>query len=365
MERMTAKLAFGRFITEKRRAAGFTQRELAARLHVTESAISKWERGLSYPDIPLLSKIGTELGVSEQELIRASEDQEGRANLRDAHTYRAWRAAVLWTTLSAYAVAVLTCFIVNLSVEHRLSWFWVVLPAVALAFCLTTLPLLPVPAPGWLSLAGAALSLAVLLTVVWLSYTKGVWLGITLSAVLLALILVFCPIWLWMLKLPQPLRRHLTVFTLAIDTLALLLFLLVVLVSVGMADVWITVAAPIVAVAAAPVWAVALIICYLPVNAWGRAAGVAVVVGISAVAIDRAVAAILGETERHVLNLLSWNADTIATNIQFFIFLLAFTVALVLAAVGTVVARRTRRSAARAADVSEAAESRDFETESL
>src|SRR5690606_15309102 len=37
------KIAFGRFVQAKRREAGLTQRELAQLLHVTESAVSKWE----------------------------------------------------------------------------------------------------------------------------------------------------------------------------------------------------------------------------------------------------------------------------------------------------------------------------------
>lgn len=60
-------------------------------------------------------------------------------------------------------MAILSCFIIYLSVQHTLSWFWVVLPAVTLAFSVTTLPLLPVPHPGWAALVGATLSLGALL----------------------------------------------------------------------------------------------------------------------------------------------------------------------------------------------------------
>lgn len=156
------KQDFGRFVSERRLEAGLTQRELAARLHVTESAVSKWERGLSYPDITMVQAIAAQLGVSAQELISASEDREGRADKRDARSYRNWRGAILWSTGLTWAVAILSCFIINLSVQHTLSWFWVVLPAVTLAFSVTTLPLLPVPHPGWAALVGATLSLGAL-----------------------------------------------------------------------------------------------------------------------------------------------------------------------------------------------------------
>ena len=51
-----------------------TQREFADKLFVTGSAVSKWERGMSYPDITLLRDICEILGVSEHELLTASED---------------------------------------------------------------------------------------------------------------------------------------------------------------------------------------------------------------------------------------------------------------------------------------------------
>ena len=39
------KRAFGHFIAQKRKAAGLTQHELAARLYLTDTAVSKRERG--------------------------------------------------------------------------------------------------------------------------------------------------------------------------------------------------------------------------------------------------------------------------------------------------------------------------------
>ena len=54
---MENKKTFGAYILQRRRELGMTQKELAEKLYVTESAVSKWERGLSYPDITLLQNL--------------------------------------------------------------------------------------------------------------------------------------------------------------------------------------------------------------------------------------------------------------------------------------------------------------------
>ena len=75
---MENKKTFGAYICRRRKELGLTQREFADRLFVTESAVSKWERGMSYPDITLIRDICAILQVSEHELLTAREDVEAR-----------------------------------------------------------------------------------------------------------------------------------------------------------------------------------------------------------------------------------------------------------------------------------------------
>ncbi|HIZ08440.1 MAG TPA: helix-turn-helix domain-containing protein, partial [Candidatus Eubacterium avistercoris] len=65
---MEEKISFGKFIMKKRKEKNMTQKELAQKLFVTESAVSKWERGLSYPDISLITSICEALDITEREL---------------------------------------------------------------------------------------------------------------------------------------------------------------------------------------------------------------------------------------------------------------------------------------------------------
>jgi transcriptional regulator with XRE-family HTH domain len=59
----------GRFISEHRKLCQLTQKELAEQLNVSDKAVSKWERGLSCPDISLLSPLSSILGVTTTELL--------------------------------------------------------------------------------------------------------------------------------------------------------------------------------------------------------------------------------------------------------------------------------------------------------
>ena len=66
----------GRFIAELRKQKGFTQKELAEKLIVTDKAISRWETGKGLPDTSLLKPLGDVLGVSITELLSGKRIEE-------------------------------------------------------------------------------------------------------------------------------------------------------------------------------------------------------------------------------------------------------------------------------------------------
>lgn len=59
----------GNKITELRKAKGWTQKDIAEKLHVSVAAVSKWERGLNYPDLSLLESLAGILGITVSELL--------------------------------------------------------------------------------------------------------------------------------------------------------------------------------------------------------------------------------------------------------------------------------------------------------
>ena len=58
----------GTLIRALRKERNMPQKDLAEHLHITDRAVSKWERGLCAPDISLLESLAETLGVSILEL---------------------------------------------------------------------------------------------------------------------------------------------------------------------------------------------------------------------------------------------------------------------------------------------------------
>ena len=75
---MDAK-TFGAFISERRKSQNKTQAQLAELIGVTDKAVSRWERGLGFPDINTMEPLAEALGVTLLELMR-SEIIEDRAD---------------------------------------------------------------------------------------------------------------------------------------------------------------------------------------------------------------------------------------------------------------------------------------------
>ena len=130
---MTDKKSFGLYIKQKRIEKNYSQKDLAEMLYVSEGAISKWERGVSYPDITLISDICRVLHISEHELITATNDTDARKIKQEARNFRLIRGTWFWVPTISYAIALLICFICNIAVNHTLSWFFIVLTSLLCA----------------------------------------------------------------------------------------------------------------------------------------------------------------------------------------------------------------------------------------
>jgi len=193
---MKDKKTFGAFIKEKRLNKNYSQKDLAELLYVTESAISKWERGITYPDITLITDICKVLEISERELVQSSDDDEYRKLKTNSDRFNKIKKTLFWTSNIFYAVALVTCFIVNLAVNHTLSWFFIVLGSllVGYSFC---------PTVTWiynkykkLIFIGSTFISLFLLFLIISIYTNNYWFMIPTIGVLLGYFIVFYPIFI-------------------------------------------------------------------------------------------------------------------------------------------------------------------------
>jgi len=229
---MENKKTFGAYILRRRKELGMTQKEFAGKLFVTESAVSKWERGLSYPDITLLTTICSVLDITEHELLTGSEDTGRRTSETLAAKYLRLTRNYRISQYILYGLVLLGCAIGNLASAHTLDWFLIVVAGVMMAASLTLVPAL---AALSLKLGGYKKSIAFgcflvsleLLLLICCIYTGGDWFVVAGTAVLFGLSLVALPFIPASLPLPACMAKRKVSVYLVTETVLLLVLLLV------------------------------------------------------------------------------------------------------------------------------------------
>lgn len=63
------EMQVGQTIAALRKAKGMTQKDLAQQLHVTDKAVSKWERGINFPELSLMEPLATVLDTTVIHLL--------------------------------------------------------------------------------------------------------------------------------------------------------------------------------------------------------------------------------------------------------------------------------------------------------
>ena len=73
----------GKIIADCRKALAMTQKDIAERLHVSVAAVSKWERGMNFPDLTLIEPLSDILGISASKLLGFDEDEKAEKVIKD------------------------------------------------------------------------------------------------------------------------------------------------------------------------------------------------------------------------------------------------------------------------------------------
>ena len=77
----------GSYISELRKAKKLTQKDLADKLYVSDKTVSKWERGVSMPSIPLLMPLANLFDFTVTELLKGEHQNIESLKPCDIHAY--------------------------------------------------------------------------------------------------------------------------------------------------------------------------------------------------------------------------------------------------------------------------------------
>lgn len=125
----------GRFISELRKSKKMTQKDLAAKLNITDKAVSKWERGLSCPDISLLSAIAEILGVTTGELLNSEKKDCTSENIEESienalhyadksakHKVKSLQSICALAFSSLLLAGIIVCAICDMAISGKFTW---------------------------------------------------------------------------------------------------------------------------------------------------------------------------------------------------------------------------------------------------
>ena len=114
----------GKRIQELRKEKGLTQKELAKALHVTDKAVSKWERGLNFPDLGLVESLARELDTTSSYLLGIQDETREEivnsfAEVSEQQTEDVYRdiQGIGWINLLAGVVLLLSMYFGRITLQ--------------------------------------------------------------------------------------------------------------------------------------------------------------------------------------------------------------------------------------------------------
>ena len=137
----------GKFISELRKSQQMTQKDLATKLNVTDKSVSKWERGLSCPDIALLTPLSDILGIATSELLNGERNGAQTANVEESIDNALQYAAKAVNTKARsifhvntivfsglLLLGVITCTIIDIAIAGAFTWSLIPISACVFAW---------------------------------------------------------------------------------------------------------------------------------------------------------------------------------------------------------------------------------------
>lgn len=162
----------GQFIAELRKEKSMTQKDLADQLHITDKAVSKWERGLSYPDISLLTPLANILGITTGELLSGQKNDLTAKDMEESVDHALIYAEkstakkiiffrnILTISFSALLLlGILVCAICDVAISGTFTWSKYPISSILFAWFI----LVPVIKCGKKGILGSLIAISVLI----------------------------------------------------------------------------------------------------------------------------------------------------------------------------------------------------------
>ncbi|MGF7059335.1 helix-turn-helix domain-containing protein [Brassicibacter mesophilus] len=109
----------GSIISNLRKEKNMTQIELGKKLNVTDKAVSKWERGISCPDINTIPQLAEILGISPNELMGYTEKSNCDKQIVKKENIKNIISLILKSVGMSMGIASLTLLIIKENIANE------------------------------------------------------------------------------------------------------------------------------------------------------------------------------------------------------------------------------------------------------
>lgn len=123
----------GLLIAQIRKEKGYTQKDLAGKIGVSNATVSKWETGKGFPDISLLEPLAISLNISISEIIAGEIIQNTDltehiiSDLVDVTIKEQEKKVKLFNWIVAITVALIYVIVSLITMKWEITWIiWVV-----------------------------------------------------------------------------------------------------------------------------------------------------------------------------------------------------------------------------------------------
>lgn len=246
-------------------------------------------------------------------------------------------------TSAVLMIPIIVCLICNLAVGHGLSWFFIVLTSLMVFASVTVVPLLVNDKKILWTACSFTISLTALLGTICI-YTDGSWFYIAVIPSVAGLVICFMPFLIRSVPLPVGLCNHKALITMTVESLAVFSIIIAAGIYSKYPGYW-KVAMPVTSYCLLAVWAIVLILRYLPISKMFRASIASLAGSLLLAFVNDVVDLAIGEFNGISLttaDFTNWNSYTNNGNVGWCIIAAGVTLALIFSIAGCVKSNRKK-----------------------